>query len=709
MTDNNEPLNKVLKEELDGLNIPSPDPAARREAITMAREAFEAAHSTATEPAPKKSGDLFQGLLHWLRPIIGNQADKDTAMIPFRQKLMYSGVATAAVAVVAVGISLQDPPRTGAGKTPLDYEAPAPLSGTGKNENRRIMPAPRREEMESLADSTSIAATLSRQDDALVASPGEAYTTPVTKPDIAYNEVAKPGTLRSSQKMTDAQVTANWAKKAPTLGIVADAPNPAPGYQDIGRDDFETFEENAVKLVSEEPVSTFSADVDTASYSFVRRMLNRGVLPQSDAVRVEEMVNYFDYNYALPTTREQPFMANVAISDAPWAEGRKLMHIGIKGFDVPADAKPRSNLVFLLDVSGSMNNPDKLPLVKQSMELLLSTLEPDDTVAIAVYAGAAGTVLEPTPVKDKQKILDALRRLSAGGSTAGGQGIRLAYELAESQFEEDAINRVILATDGDFNVGISDHRELQSFIERKRDTGVFLSVLGFGQGNYHDALMQTLAQNGNGVAAYIDTLSEAQKLLVDEASSTLFPIAKDVKLQVEFNPATVSEYRLIGYETRKLNREDFNNDAVDAGDIGAGHSVTAIYEFTPVGSDARMIEASRYAPRMQQPESNGDEYAFLKIRYKLPNEDTSKLIEEPVTRSNAITLGAQGLGNETGFATAVASFAQMLKGGKFTGDYSYDDVIELAQNTKGDDPYGYRTEFIQLVRKAKTAAAMQVR
>jgi Ca-activated chloride channel family protein len=267
---------------------------------------------------------------------------------------------------------------------------------------------------------------------------------------------------------------------------------------------------------------------------------------------------------------------------------------------------------------------------------------------------------------------------------------------------------VILATDGDFNVGITSQRELQSFIERKREEGVFLSVLGFGQGNYQDALMQTLAQNGNGTAAYIDTLSEAQKVLVDEATSTLFPIAKDVKLQVEFNPATVAEYRLIGYETRHLNREDFNNDAVDAGDIGAGHTVTAIYEFTPVGSGARQIEESRYARKMEIPAAGG-EYAFLKIRYKLPDEDTSKLITQPITRENTIDLGGKGVGHEAGFATAVTGFAQLLKGGKYTGDYDYDDVINLAQQTRGNDPYGYRTEFIQLVRKAKTAAAMSQR
>src|SRR5690606_14660674 len=383
-------------------------------------------------------------------------------------------------------------------------------------------------------------------------------------------------------------------------GKVLSAPVPAdvvlPGYyQDEGRDQFETIVPNPVKLVTEEPVSTFSVDVDTASYSFVRRQLNQGVLPQKDAVRVEEMINYFDYDYPLPESRETPFKATVAVTDAPWKAGNKLIHIGIRGYDIAPGQAPASNLVFLLDVSGSMNSPDKLPLVKQSMGLLLSQLKPTDTVAIVAYAGAAGTVLEPTQVKEKQKIMAALEQLNAGGSTAGGEGIKLAYKLAKAGFDKNAVNRVILATDGDFNLGITDQEELKGFVERQRDEGIYLSVLGFGQGNYQDDLMQVLAQNGNGVAAYIDTLSEAQKVLVDEATSTLFPIAKDVKIQMEFNPKTVKEYRLLGYETRALKREDFNNDKVDAGDIGAGHRVTAIYEITPVGSASGLIEPSRYS------------------------------------------------------------------------------------------------------------------
>jgi Ca-activated chloride channel family protein len=478
-------------------------------------------------------------------------------------------------------------------------------------------------------------------------------------------------------------------------------------YKDVGRDKFEKFEVNPIKLVSQEPVSTFSIDVDTSSYSFMRREIMRGIFPQKNAVRVEEMINYFKYDYPLPETKDRPFKASVAVVPSPWKNGNKLIHIGIKGYDIDKDVNPpRSNLVFLLDVSGSMNSPDKLPLMVNSLKLLLNNLQPSDTVGIVVYAGAAGTVLEPTAVKEKGKILAALNRLSAGGSTAGGQGIKLAYQMAQANFDKEAVNRVILATDGDFNVGITDQGELKGFIERKRKTGVFLSVFGFGQGNYNDSLMQALAQNGNGVAAYIDTLSEARKILVDEATSTLFPIAKDVKIQVEFNPKTVAEYRLVGYETRALKKEDFNNDAVDAGDIGAGHTVTAIYEITPVDGPVS-VDPSRYQnEKSKKTESDfSNEYAFLKIRYKLPEQDTSTLITEPITTAKQ-KISAK-MKQETQWATAVAGFGQLLKGGKFTGKLTYDDVIEQAQSAKGSDKFGYRSEFIQLTRLAKTTATQR--
>jgi Ca-activated chloride channel family protein len=356
-----------------------------------------------------------------------------------------------------------------------------------------------------------------------------------------------------------------------------------------------------------------------------------------------------------------------------------------------------------------MMAPDKLPLVVSSMKLLLETLGPDDTVAIVVYAGAAGTVLEPTRLAEKRKILAALDRLRAGGSTAGASGIRQAYALAEGTFDTKAVNRVILATDGDFNVGITNREELKGFVERKRKSGVFLSVLGFGQGNLNDHLMQALAQNGNGVAAHIDTLGEARKVLVEEASSTLFPIAKDVKIQVEFNPKTVAEYRLVGYETRVLRREDFNNDKVDAGDIGAGHAVTAIYEITPVGGE-KMIGASRYretepAKAAADTPDLGNEYGFLKIRYKLPDGDVSRLISMPIMASDGEGAAARQI-REARWATAVAAFGQLLEGGKYTGAMSYGDVIAMARAAKGDDEFGYRAEFINLVRLARSASAL---
>jgi Ca-activated chloride channel family protein len=496
-----------------------------------------------------------------------------------------------------------------------------------------------------------------------------------------------------------------WLSRDNSRTRDAEPPLP-PGARLEGRDRFEKFAVNSVKQVADEPVSTFSADVDTASYSFVRKQLEQGVLPQKDAVRAEEMINYFDYAWPAADDRGQPFRPTIVVSDSPWGKGRKLIHIGIKGYELPESQRPDANLVMLLDVSGSMSSPDKLPLVQQSMKLLLGSLKPTDTVAIVVYAGAAGQVLAPTPVAEKQKIIAALDSLSPGGSTAGAEGIELAYQLAESSFRKDGLNRILLCTDGDFNVGIDSTHELKGFVERKREKGIFLSVLGFGQGNYRDELAQALAQNGNGVAAYIDSLAEAQKVLVRESGSSLFTIAKDVKLQVEFNPATVAEYRLVGYETRALQREDFNNDAVDAGDVGAGHTVTAIYEITPVGVEARMVDESRYAKRRPVTTSDGTarEYGYLKIRYKLPAENRSKLIEQPIGLGGSRT-GAD-IQRDAEFSTAVAGFAQLLRGGQFTGSLTYDDVIKSALASRGEDPYGHRNEFVQLVRKAQTARGM---
>lgn len=481
-------------------------------------------------------------------------------------------------------------------------------------------------------------------------------------------------------------------------------PMPRPYYQDVGRDRFTVTQQNPFKVAREEPVSTFSIDVDTASYSFVRASLNQNVLPQPAAVRTEEMVNYFRYNYAGPRTATQPFSTSVATFPSPWTAGRKLVRIGIKGYDLQRSTRPRANLVFLIDTSGSMNAPNKLPLVKQSLSMLLAQLDAKDHVAIVTYAGTAGTALEPTPASQKSRILAVIDQLGAGGSTAGAEGIRQAYSLAERNLDPNGVNRVILATDGDFNVGITNQDELKGYVERERGKGVFLSVLGFGMGNYNDALMQALAQNGNGAAAYIDTVSEARKVLVDEATSTLFPIAKDVKIQVEFNPSKVSEYRLIGYETRMLNRDDFDNDKVDAGDVGSGQTVTALYEIVPVGGP-RAIADLRYAKPAPQTANSGGEYGFVKIRYKLPKSDASRLISTPIDRTTEVARFDQAP-QDARFATGVAAFAELLRGGRYNGSMSYDDVLQIVSTARGQDSFGYRTEFVQLVRAAKTAASV---
>ena len=462
-------------------------------------------------------------------------------------------------------------------------------------------------------------------------------------------------------------------------------------------DAFTSFEEQRLKAVGEEPVSTFSIDVDTASYSYVRRMLEDGYVPEPDAVRIEELINYFPYDYPAAESAAVPFKPTIGVYPTPWNPKTQLLQIGIKGYVPPVGEDKPSNLVFLIDTSGSMDEPDKLPLLKRAFSLLVDQLSANDTVSIVVYAGSAGVVLEPTVATEKAKILSALDQLAAGGSTAGAEGIALAYRLAEQAKVADGTNRVILATDGDFNVGISDPDALTDFIKIKRDSGISLSVLGFGRGNLDDATMQALAQNGNGNASYISSFREAQKVLVEEMGGTLDMIAKDVKIQVEFNPAVVSEYRLIGYETRALNREDFNNDTVDAGDIGAGHTVTAIYEIVPVGSGAEMIDPLRYGP--EGATGSGDEIAFLRMRYKLPESDVSQLIEQPVTAD--VVYGDIGeASDDMRFAAAVAAFGQKLKGSNYGSAIDWDEIVALARSGKGADDSGYRAEFIQLVGTA---------
>lgn len=469
-------------------------------------------------------------------------------------------------------------------------------------------------------------------------------------------------------------------------------------------DRFEDHANNSLKLVQDTPVSTFSIDVDTASYSYLRASLNRGQLPKESAVRIEELINYFPYDYPVPANPDVPFSLNTTVIPTPWNANTRLLHVGIRGYELTQQVKPKTNLVFLIDSSGSMNQPNKLPLLITSFKLLLSTLNAEDSVSIVSYAGSAGIVLEPTKARNRATIINALSNLRAGGSTAGGEGIELAYQLAQQGFQAQGINRVILATDGDFNVGISDPEELKQYIQRKRDSGVFLSVLGFGMGNYHDALMQSLAQNGNGNAAYIDSLSEARKVLVDEASSTLFPIANDVKIQLEFNPALVSEYRLLGYETRSLNREEFSNDKVDAGDIGAGHTVTAIYEITPLDSNSRRVEALRYQDNPQTVGSTSQsEYGYLKLRYKLPGQNQSHLIERAIELADGInTLAATS--DDVRFSVAVAAYGQLLRANIYMENYTYDDVIALALGARAEDRFAYRNEFVSLVRITQSLA-----
>lgn len=487
---------------------------------------------------------------------------------------------------------------------------------------------------------------------------------------------------------------------------IAPAPMPADTVQprEESRDRIQDFKTNPVRSAKEDPVSTFSIDVDTASYSFVRRSLKDGLLPQADTVRVEEMINYFPYDWKGPNNAETPFNTTVSVMPAPWNAEHKLMHVAIKGYDMQPAVQPKANLVFLIDVSGSMDEPDKLPLLKSAFRLLINKLNADDTVSIVTYAGDAGTVLEPTKAGEKDKILRAIDNLAPGGSTAGEAGIREAYRLAQKSFVKGGVNRVMLATDGDFNVGQTDDDDLKRLIEKQRETGVFLSVFGFGRGNLNDQMMQTIAQNGNGTAAYIDTLAEAEKVLVEDASSTLFPIAKDVKIQVEFNPAKVAEYRLVGYETRALSREDFNNDRVDAGEIGSGHSVTAIYELTPKGG-TQQVDDLRYgeATTGNGGISNADEYAFVKIRYKLPDVDTSKLITTPVTGANEVP-SFDAAGADQRFSVAVAAFGQKLRNEDATATFGYDRIQEIANAARGADPFGYRAEFLSLVR---LAAAMK--
>jgi len=631
-----------MSDDLDDLKAamtsatPSPDGARRAENLALARQNFE----------------TLQGSAKPLRPTSENgQNALWTGVKTMLNTLTSKGALGATTALVACGFLF--------------------LTPTGQDLLRKPAPMTVKQETESAAKTVD---TLRR-------------ATPQPVP-------ARP---KASSPLSELLTDDSGAAGLTATTSPADQPIvPANDLSTMQSSDTEAFANaaaNPVKVVSEEPVSTFSIDVDTASYSLMRSSLQNGSMPPHDAVRVEEMINYFPYDYAGPEAGEAPFRPTVTVMGTPWNAGTQLVHIGLQGRMPKVADRPALNLVFLIDTSGSMSDANKLPLLKQSFRLMLDNLRPEDQVAIVEYAGSAGQVLAPTAASDRTTILQAIQGLGAGGSTNGQGGLEQAYAVAASMAEDGEVSRVILATDGDFNVGIDSPEALKTYIADKRDSGTYLSVLGFGRGNLDDATMQALAQNGNGIAAFIDTLSEAQKVLVDQLTGALFPIAGDVKVQVEFNPAAVAEYRLIGYETRSLRREDFNNDTVDAGDLGAGHSVTAIYEVTPKGSDAVLNDPLRY----QAAEVSGDaaELGFLKLRYKEPGEDVSKLLEVQIAQGTATNSEAQ-------FASAIAGFGQLLSGSDYLGDWGYAQAIDLATANRGADAFGYRTEAVQLMRLAKS-------
>lgn len=655
-----------MSDELDDLRTlmdaatPSPDTDLKAQNLARAQENFEQRQGSLTPVRPTDKRGLLACLTKGAKSMLNT--------------LTHRGALTATTAIAAVALVMIVPQARDVVVKPFS-----------RDETRLVQPSasvPEADEAETLEEPVVEAPVVVQSEDAVARS---AAQEPQTSADLL---AAVPKPKQRVQGFFAGGVRLENGSAGFGIGHSEQRYMP-----EQNTEIFANVDTSPLKITSEEPVSTFSIDVDTASYSIIRSSLMRGHLPPKDAVRVEEMVNYFPYSYPAPEG-DAPFRPTITVTPTPWNEGTQLVHIGIQGALPEIADRPPLNLVFLIDTSGSMQNPDKLPLLKQSFRLMLAELRPEDQVSIVTYAGSAGQVLEPTSASDRGPILAALDQLEAGGSTAGQKGLQQAYQVAESMMDEGEVARVILATDGDFNVGLSDPEALKDYISNKRNSGTYLSVLGFGRGNLDDATMQALAQNGNGQAAYIDTLGEARKVLVDQLTGALFPIANDVKIQVEFNPAQIAEYRLIGYETRALRREDFSNDKVDAGDIGAGHSVTAIYEVTPVGSDAIRNSPLRYAAN---PVPDGsDEIGFLKLRFKAPGATESQLIEQP------IQFGQGNVTDDVQFSFAIAGFGQALRGGEYQGDWSYDDAIALANDAKGADPFGYRAEAVTLMRLAET-------
>ncbi len=661
MTDDLDRLKAALRA------IPPADPAAKADAIALAMKNFDALQGSPKALRPNPDRQNQAGFLNGVRIMLTSLTSRGFL------------AATTSAAALSLGLIVVLPTLDQPDMLTIPTVLPEPDASARE---RQTPPA----EQEPAAPAGGIAKTTAPDAGAVVMQ--EAPLQGLADAAPSRSGAADDAQMRADALASPAPATESYAAEAAqSVSDLEFAPPPLENTEA-----FSDAPQNALKVTVENPVSTFSIDVDTASYAVVRSSLMNGMLPPPEAVRIEEMVNYFPYAYTAPDTGGDPFESTVTVMQTPWNPGTRLVHIGLQG-RLPALAdRPALNLVFLIDTSGSMDEPNKLPLLKQSMKLMLAQLRPEDEVAMVAYAGSAGTVLEPTKADDKAKILAALDNLAAGGSTAGAEGLALAYDVAATMGKDGEVSRVLLATDGDFNVGIDDPDGLEAYIAKKRDTGVYLSVLGFGRGNLDDATMQALAQNGNGTAAYIDTLNEARKVLVDQLTGAMFPIANDVKIQVEWNPAAVAEYRLIGYETRALNREDFNNDAVDAGEIGAGHSVTAIYEVTAPGSAALRNDPLRYGDAAVP----GDlaELGFLRLRYKMPGEGTSALIETP------IKVGGDA-NDDARFAVAVAGFGQLLTGSVYLNDWGWDEAVDLALGARGDDAFGYRIEAVNLMRMAK--------
>ncbi|MBK25769.1 MAG: hypothetical protein CME70_17350 [Halobacteriovorax sp.] len=553
--------------------------------------------------------------------------------------------------------------------------------------------------VDQLADVTEM-----EQDIASAPAIARAEKKEVQRTRVMKKSMAKMKSRRAMAPQASMESVASFGLKGGgAVGSIA----PWPGHPPAAPADTESYAEAKVNefiRVLDNPLSTFSVDVDTASYSNMRRFINNGTLPPKDSVKVEEFINYFNYKYPAPTGKT-PFSVNMEVAKSPWNSEYKLVRIGLKGKEIALNSRPNSNLVFLLDVSGSMSNPNKLPLLKESLKMLLRKLDERDRISIVVYAGASGLVLKPTPANKKVDIIQALNRLNAGGSTNGGAGIELAYKTAMEGYIKGGINRVILATDGDFNVGTTGRSELLKLIKKKAESKIFLTVLGLGMGNYKDDTLETLAQNGNGNYAYIDNMNEAKKVLNEDLSGTLMTIAKDVKFQVEFNPAKVSGYRLVGYENRMLKARDFNDDKKDAGEVGAGHTVTAFYEIIPAGVKFKGpgIDKLKYQVAKAEPvkvlkeETGSAELLTVKLRYKEPEGKTSTKVEFPLNGSNTEFKNAS---EDFRFAAAVATYAQILKEDSRVGDKKLSDVLSIAKSAKGSDKYSYRQEFIELVELA---------